>query len=741
MPIRPPALDDRSFQDLVDEVLARIPAHAPEYTNPRLGDPGRTLVELFAWLTDALLYRANLIPERQRLTFLRLLGTPMRPAIAARGIVSILLDDDVPEALSLAPLATVKGQGPVTFETRTEVTLLPVTAEGFFKRALTDDEQKKNQDVTAALPSVYGLAADKVKYYFTTPVFTGGGAAFPAFDLVRDTVDRTLWLALLASKKELVADARQALGSGADGERLLNIGFLPAVETPDPLEDITLQRRVPHTWEVSVARADGEPEYLPLDVRLDSTAGLTRRGILRLAMPAPDRLGAPSNDVRTLLNAGVGDRPPRIEDSRQAARLVAWVRMRPTTRIESLLVSWIGINGVEIDQRQTLRGRVVAASTGQADQVLQLPGTSIEAETLDLQVEETGIGYRSWTPIPDLALAGRDAAVYQLDPEAGTVRFGDGVRGRIPELGRRVRVALMRAGGGAAGNVPAGTLTQVRGTDLTGALVTSRKLKSLLAVATDGGADTEALADAEIRIPSTLRNRDRAVTSDDYKDLATRTPGVTMGRVEVLPRFKPQQRRPDVPGVISVMVLPAKLGLQPPAPRPDRPFLTTVHAYLDPRRPLGTELYVIGCEYVALSISIGVTLRDGAAEDQVTNAIRDAARRFLWPLPPGGADFTGWTLGRPVRDREIDVAIAQVPGVSEVRGVNLFQRVETAWQILPRAQPGAPVALTLAGWQLPELFGVLVAVDADATTDGSLFGGSGDGNDDLVGVPLVPELC
>src|SRR5919198_4634449 len=94
MPIRPPALDDRSFDDLVQEVVARIPAHTPEWTNPRMGDPGRTLIELFAWLTDTLLYRANLIPERQRLAFLRLLGAAMRPAAAARGIVSLSLDED-----------------------------------------------------------------------------------------------------------------------------------------------------------------------------------------------------------------------------------------------------------------------------------------------------------------------------------------------------------------------------------------------------------------------------------------------------------------------------------------------------------------------------------------------------------------------------------------------------------------------------------------------------------------------
>src|SRR4030095_7068632 len=117
MPVRPPALDDRSFDDLVDEVLARIPAHTPEWTNPRLGDPGRTLIELFAWLTDTLLYRVNLIPERQRLAFRRLLGVPLRPARPARGIVGVGFDDKQATSVQvMQPLATVKG--PVSFETR-----------------------------------------------------------------------------------------------------------------------------------------------------------------------------------------------------------------------------------------------------------------------------------------------------------------------------------------------------------------------------------------------------------------------------------------------------------------------------------------------------------------------------------------------------------------------------------------------------------------------------------------------
>src|ERR671911_2471353 len=110
MSIRPPRLDDRAYDDLVAEVLARIPAHTPQWTTPRPGDPGRTLIELFAWLGDALLYRANLIPERQRLAFLRLLGIPLRPARPARGIVTVSLRENEPiAALQVRPVATVNG--------------------------------------------------------------------------------------------------------------------------------------------------------------------------------------------------------------------------------------------------------------------------------------------------------------------------------------------------------------------------------------------------------------------------------------------------------------------------------------------------------------------------------------------------------------------------------------------------------------------------------------------------------
>src|SRR6478752_5988012 len=125
MAFRPPRLDDRSYEDLVAELVARIPAHTPEWTNPQAGDPGRTLIELFAWLGDTILYRANLIPERQRLAFLRLLGMPLKPAAAARGIVALLVDDDRdPRAVDVVPGATI--EKPIPFSTIGFTTAYPL---------------------------------------------------------------------------------------------------------------------------------------------------------------------------------------------------------------------------------------------------------------------------------------------------------------------------------------------------------------------------------------------------------------------------------------------------------------------------------------------------------------------------------------------------------------------------------------------------------------------------------------
>src|SRR5512135_2696977 len=78
-----PSLDDRRFQDFVDEAKRRIPQYCPEWTDHNVSDPGVTLIELFAWMTDILLYRLNKVPERDFLKFLELIGVRPNPAVPA----------------------------------------------------------------------------------------------------------------------------------------------------------------------------------------------------------------------------------------------------------------------------------------------------------------------------------------------------------------------------------------------------------------------------------------------------------------------------------------------------------------------------------------------------------------------------------------------------------------------------------------------------------------------------------
>lgn len=735
MPIQPPVLDDRSFNDLVDEIVARIPAHTPEWTNPREGDPGRTIIELFAWLTDTILYRANIIPEKQRRTFLRLLGMQMRSAIPARGLINVFHDDDErTTSATIEPYAMVAG--PVSFETRTELTVLPITAEAYYKRPLCETERSELMDVVEGLQQLYQMAEGAVPYV-TTPIFSAGLPEEDGFDILDRTVDKCLWLALLASDLELVDDVRESLGkSDSGGKQLINVGILPTIRVPALFEDIGPRDRIPAVWEISDLDSKGDIVYHPLDVIADSTAGFTKQGVQRLELPSSKFIHAPTNDVRDDINAGVGDRPPRLDDPKTANRLVAWLRLRPP--IQGMALSWVGINAVEIDQLQTMRNRVIGQSNGSADQVMRLPGRSIETSTLEIEVEEPSRGYVKWALVDDLAIVGRDAAAFSLDSEAGVIRFGDGIRGRIPEVGMRVRFAMMRSGGGKSGNLPAGSLTGISARDLEGQLV--NKLRIEHTIPTEGGEDIETLEAAERRIPATFRDHERAVTAQDYLRLATDTPGLHIGRVEVLPRFKPHQRRSGVPGVVSVIVLPHQEGLNPPNPRPDRFFLETVHSYLSERRPLGTELYVISCEYIPIGLSVGVDVADGLDREEILYGVRQALRRLLWPLPPYGPGDGGWPLRRPVRDGELEVAVARVPGVIAVRKINIFQQEGDDWRLIPRTSPHAPVEIPMRIWQLPELLSVLAVADQDPPED--LRGLPNPfANEAEIAVPVVPEVC
>jgi predicted phage baseplate assembly protein len=122
MPLTPPVLDDRTFEEIFADVRRRIPRYAPEWTDHNESDPGITLLQLFSHLTEMTLYRLNKVPERNYVKFLRMLGVELLPARPARAEITFTLarnDVDsviVPRRTEVAA-ADAGGDEPLVFET------------------------------------------------------------------------------------------------------------------------------------------------------------------------------------------------------------------------------------------------------------------------------------------------------------------------------------------------------------------------------------------------------------------------------------------------------------------------------------------------------------------------------------------------------------------------------------------------------------------------------------------------
>jgi hypothetical protein len=765
VPIRPPALDDRSFDDLVAELLARIPAHTPEWTHPRVGDPGRTLIDLFAWLGDTVLYRANLIPERQRLAFLRLLGQPLKPAVSARGIVALEVDDDA-AATAIDVRAGAVIEKPVPFQTTGFVTAYPLQAQVYIKRRLDTDAQHRFTALLPDLARVYRLEGTPVGYE-TTQVFENGLMHPAGVDFVADSVDQSLWIALLAPSARALPAARatlapEATGPNAGSPRAINVGLALTLEVPGLDENLGPRARIPVDWEIATGATGSAPALLALEKMADATEDLSKSGVVRLSLPDPAFIGAPANDPRDNLNAGVGDSPPRIDNPADAQRLVTWLRLRIRRGfpINSCKLSWAGVNAVELVQAESLPSRVLGSGDGGSDQVFDL-GTadkgSVDARQLRIDVADPTQANTPWFAVDDLGSAGPLDPVYRLDAEAATVTFGDGVHGRVPSAGSQITARQVVVGGGVRGNLGPQTLATVDAIPhaVTGARTAPAKpLKIKQPLPLGGGQDAETVELAERRIPAYIRHRDRAVTAEDYRTLARQAPGVEVGRIAVLPLFKPHERQGDIPGVLSVMVWPntPSSNYLAPYPRADRPLLEAVHGFLDSRRPLATELYSIGCAYLPLGVSIAVQIADGFVREEVLANVRLALRRYFWPLPLGPQGSVGdwpttarldggYPLGRTVTDRELEVVAARVPGVESTSAVRLFERRVQNGQLRFVELPGKGKAITqfkLEAWELPELTALSVTEGNDAA---STLADAAAPGDDAIAVPIVPEVC
>jgi predicted phage baseplate assembly protein len=641
-----PNLDDRNFQQLVDEAKRRIPRYAPSWTDHNVSDPGITLIELFAWMTEQYIFRLNQVPDKNFITFLDLLGVKLQPAQPARGDVTFTLSAAPdPERRTIIPLWTevaterTETEEAVVFSTDNEAEVLPPQLRWLLSSA--DGDEFHDQAATTR-----GEAPLEV---WTNPP-RATNAFYVGFDA--DLSRHTLSLQFQCDR----------LGIGIDPQN------------------------PPWKWEVW---RGNEFKWESIDVAADTTAGLNQNGEVRFFLPygcqpaRPDRL----REALTWLRCSpLSQLPP---GQAPYAR---------SPRIRRIAAYTIGIS-VPVTHARVIGPEVLGTSNGQPGQVLRVQHRNVlrpdgPTEVVEVTAED-GV-WEAWKPVEQLADSKSSDRHYMFDPINGTVEFGPAVRqrngtepqfGAIPPRGAGIRMRRYRIGGGVLGNVAAGRVKVLKSTLPYVASVVNR-------APITGGLEAQSLEDAKLRAPALLRTRFRAVTADDYEYLSYEVEGV--GRVRCL-QPGPDDPQAPPPNTVLLLVIPAmpplvgdeldrqierheliaQEGSRLPVEAEFQSQLrlspsteVRLREFLDARRMLTTRILIREPQYIWVTVQTRIRVAPKAEPERVRRDVKAALYRYLNPMY--GGDGSGWPFGKPLTIDKVYALIQDVPGVDYATELNLY---------------------------------------------------------------------
>lgn len=659
-----PDLDDRTWADLVEQMRALIPRYAPSWTDQGPGDLGITLVELFAWLGESVIYRLNQTPEKNYLAFLRLLDItrdPPSPALVHLTFTSGAGVVVVP-AGTQAQTPSEEGLPPVVFETDEDVLVQPTV----LRAALVVGPHARND------------------------------------------------------RRHTYADETDALVGPPTAEHLLELQPGEVVQLclgfdAPAGEDLVLRLRLHQPLvddsgaTVDWVRSDGTAEPLAwpgVTGASDGTDGLRHDGTVRLPLPATWTVQRAAGPAATQTWSSTTPRTPAdaVTDP------LFWVGLRMTNPATATAPLAVGIDRLLFNTALartalTLRApEILGKGTGEAFQVLPLahrplfhrPGLGDPYAHL---VVEVGIGeppaWTAWTRVDEIPPG--PGTVYRLDPVTGEVMFGDHDErtgtghGSVPPRGAEVRARTYRyVTAGAAGNVAPSSVV-VLGTTLAGALP-----RAVTAVTNTGpgadGADEEPVEETLRRAPEELRIRDRAVTADDYEFLAREASREVAVCRALAPRVHarddsahtpPVWRAGDpwtyagvvrAPGTVNLVVVPDQ-GASVARPEPTLDLLRDVRAFLEPRRDLTADLVVLRPRYLPVVVAVDLAVWQQGDLPVVDPAkLRDdvLARiaAFLHPTR-GGPAGRGWEVGQAVTTADLYRALAPSQDVGYVTNLQV----------------------------------------------------------------------
>lgn len=667
MPPTTPIIDPRNFQDLVDEAKRRIPQYCPEWTDHNVSDPGVTLIELFAWMTDILLYRLNRVPERDFLKFLELIGARPHPAVPASTELTLWLTAPpeetrvIPHGVEIATRQTETRQA-ITFTTDTDLRIRVPSLQYWILA--------RHQD---------GAEGDGYTYEDVSPRLSWERADLTVFQEVPNEGD-----AFYLGFRENLAGHIIRLNLRCETLRA------PNINQDDP--PLTWEFWNGEKWAPLLPSADEvtllcqiEEECAQLGPRLDSTRGLNRDGRAILVVP------------RTCVR-----RELRVDNRALEA---CWFRCRAARRrpeerfydrspvVHGFVPESIG-GMVVASHAFEVVGEVLGRSDGTPAQSFALLSPPILPryqngdlpETVEIELEDGE--FERWTEVESFADSSPTDSHFTINNLTGEVCFGPRLReptgqeqqyGRIPPKGRLIRFTRYRSGGGAIGNVGRGTLVVPQSSNSLAYV----KWVCNLQPAT-GGRDRETLDAFKLRGPKLVRTREVAVTRSDFEFLAKEaTPQAA--RVRCLAAGGQTGSNGNIPRHVRLLIVPAVPTTDEYVPREQlvlsdearRELFRKVRGYLEERCPLTTELAVGVPDYRWVSVRAKLVVRvrpdtEAAVLEQMRSRIQGEARRrlyrFIQPVT-GGPDGGGWPFGKSLTLGDVYPILQTVDGVEYVEEV------------------------------------------------------------------------
>jgi predicted phage baseplate assembly protein len=617
MPLPAPHLDDRSFQSLVDDAKRLVQQRCPEWTDHNVHDPGVTLIETFAYMTDQILYRLNRVPERTYVKFLDLLGVRLRPPTAARVPVTFWLSAPQPAPLVVPAgtrVATARTDAePVVFTTLADLSIVP-------------------SELAVAATAVDGHQADQSEALLSGEGFHCFGPP-PRAPQPGDCFYVGLSAAVPSCSITLRFQCPTA-GVGID------------------------PRYPPLAWEAW----DGE-RWVACEVDSDGTGGFNWSGDVIVHVPASHRAHAAIvSQAAGWLRCRVIEAEswqPAYETSPRVLKLSAFTSGGTTEAINAQIVTDEIVGEAEgvPAQRFPLRHRPV------------VPGE----RPLDHQIDVTGPdGWEPWTEVDDFAGSATDDRHVVLDATTGEIVFGPAVRepdgsfrnyGAVPAKSASVRIRSYRSGGGRQGNVARGGIRVLKSSVPFISEVTNRRPAL-------GGTDGEDVENAKLRGPLLLRTRQRAVTAEDYENLA-RAAAPDVARVHCVP-----VEDPAGVGGVRVLVVPsvedgANGSIEFHQLMLAGDIYQRVVDYLDERRTIGARVLVQPPDYVGVTVVTRLRARTKADPRTLERDALAALYGYFHPVR-GGPDGDGWPFGRAIVGGEVYAVLQRLPGVDFVEEVRLF---------------------------------------------------------------------